>query len=96
MAEVCGICGQECGGPADLLEHIKGQHGVVPATTPQAPVAALPIAAKGTRRREPFICGICGAVFATRERLARHNLTVDHATVLTGHTAGRPIAGHPA
>ena len=93
MAELCGVCGQEFGGPADLLEHMREGHGIDETATADAPVATVPRAAGGTRREDPFVCGICGAGFATRERLARHNLFVDHLAILRGRKdrdVGRP------
>lgn len=96
MVELCGICGLEFGGPADLLEHMKERHGVVPAATPAAPVAAVPSAARGTHRTEPFVCGICGQPFATRERLARHNLFVDHLSILQGLQPRVDPSGYPS
>ena len=83
MAETCGICGLEFGDKAALLEHVRGDHHVDPTSLAAAPVAAVPQGSKGTVRAEPFRCGICGTVFPTRERLAHHNLTVDHKSVLT-------------
>lgn len=87
MAESCGVCEAEFGSPADLIAHMKERHGVEPERIPQAPVAAAPVAAQGTRRPDPFVCPICQLAFSTRERLAWHNLTADHSSIVTGHPA---------
>lgn len=94
MAELCSVCGAEFGGPADLLEHMRLGHGIVPKGEPAAPVAPVPLASPGTRREEPFVCGICGASFASRDRMARHNLFTDHLGFLAGKGARPAKVGH--
>ncbi|MGI0055252.1 MAG: C2H2-type zinc finger protein [Thermoplasmata archaeon] len=76
MAETCGECGREFGGPVDLVQHEKEAHGRDPLQAPPSEDRPTPPpGARETRRREPFVCSVCHEVFRTREALARHNLS---------------------
>lgn len=76
MAEVCGECGLEFGNAAELVAHEKEAHQIDSKhleTAPEGP--SPPRGAPETKREEPFTCSVCGEIFPTREKLARHNLS---------------------
>ena len=78
MAETCWVCKEEFGGAADLLEHVRSHHRKeldVNRRTAAAPAAP---SSPAVRRQSPFVCGLCGASFPSREQLAKHSLSDVH------------------
>ena len=65
MAEECALCSAEFGSAAELLMHLRKDHGVAEPSSPPSDIVEAPA---------DSICARCGATFPTREELAAHNL----------------------
>jgi hypothetical protein len=83
MTEECAECGASFASAADLIEHMKTPHApeTAPSETPNARESSEGPLGTGAQRAQPFVCGTCGATFATREALAAHNLSSTHEKV---------------